>query len=750
MGKGKNKRKAQTDSYERFYDVDEMQVLGEGGNAKVYTANDKETGESVALKVLLHFDKEKIARFKQEISVMDGLRGQIKGVMPILRSDKEYCWYSMPTAQSLLDYLKSKNINQLIDVVSPLLISLAETLELLHKQGIHHRDIKPANMYILDGIPCVGDFGLVEFPDNDNLTRDDRGLGAIFTIAPEMKRNPVNADGAKADVFSFAKTIWMLLTLDEKGFDGQYDWNDDAFRLHHYEHLKDEYFVEVEYLLKTATESDPNKRPTMPEVKDALIKWGEIRKDNKLCQVNEWRFLLAQIFPNMSPQSATITKPEQIVYILNVIGKSPAYNHMLYSDGGGLDFESAQMANEEGCIYVISNSFYDVLKPKALNIETFADSRWNYFLLEADNLKPIFGGDYDGEDLVEDVPGHYVDSTCAVYGVYDYHSGVKLPLGSKRVTRYTKGKFLIVNKMGPYNKIQGTYDGRHGVMSPQELRGYVLKLENLLAKAVEKGVSEEVVLQSKVFNQNPYEERMKQDSCLLKAGIEHNLPSAKDYILANFYTWNFSEVLKENQNIGSGKLEYYFIMEGVQDFLQKILGNYWYLAEDGSLQNSKESLLHIFFVKNREIAIQIREHLNGILYKRCKGFDTDCLKSSIGFSIEWKSVGKPTHLFTKEEIEYEMRNADDRMANRLVIDEDGFVHVIPADSNLGELYPVYHEAWGAYKNYVGKFANLRVETEYRNSLACWVKYLQTGQQQYCDCDQYCNVEEVIQKIKRLM
>ena len=50
----------------------------------------------------------------------------------------------------------------------------------------------------------------MDFPDNDDFTKSDRGLGAIFTIAPEMKRNPKPADASKADVFSLAKTLWML------------------------------------------------------------------------------------------------------------------------------------------------------------------------------------------------------------------------------------------------------------------------------------------------------------------------------------------------------------------------------------------------------------------------------------------------------------------------------------------------------------------------------------------------------------
>ena len=83
----------------------------------------------------------------------------------------------------------------------------------------------------------------------NNFTRNDKGLGAIFTIAPEMKRNPKGADGSKADVYSLAKTLWMILSGDEKGFDGQYSSIDQTHGLRFYDHLKNEYLVEIEELL---------------------------------------------------------------------------------------------------------------------------------------------------------------------------------------------------------------------------------------------------------------------------------------------------------------------------------------------------------------------------------------------------------------------------------------------------------------------------------------------------------------------
>jgi hypothetical protein len=51
--------------------------------------------------------------------------------------------------------------------------------------------------------------------------------------------------------------------------------------------------------------------------------------------------------------------------------------------------------------------------------------------------------------------------------------GKQLPDNYKVVNRYLKGKFLIILKSGPYNKINSTYDGRHGMCSSDEFRSYI-------------------------------------------------------------------------------------------------------------------------------------------------------------------------------------------------------------------------------------------------------------------------------------
>lgn len=69
---------------------------------------------------------------------------------------------------------------------------------------------------------------------------------------------------------------------------------------------------------------------------------------------------------------------------------------------------------------------------------------------------------------------------------------------------------------------------------------------------------------------------------------------------------------------------------------------------------------------------------------------------------------------------------------KLVIDEDGYAHIIQ-NPNLGFLYPVAQETWGAGNMYVGKNSNLSdLHDSYVLCMNLWLVYLKNGQHMYDD------------------
>ncbi|MGB4658922.1 MAG: protein kinase [Mobilitalea sp.] len=702
--------------------------------------------------------EEKKARFKDEIKIMISHYKQVAGIMPIIDYSYEELWYVMPLAKPIISHIEEKNLD--LNKIIQLAINYAFVLAEIHSKGISHRDIKPLNLYILDNKCVFGDFGLADFPESENdFTRSDRGLGAIFTIAPEMKRNPKTADGKKADVFSFAKTIWMLLTLDEKGFDGPYVNNDSSFSLRYKDKYRAEHLVELERLLKDATDNDPIKRPNMEEFITRLVEYQTILNDKMLSQESDWKFLSNALFGSFEPKSIEWTDTNVIVKIINEICSCNAYNHMMFPDGGGNDLKCAEIAAEEGCIYIYEKTGgCSLVRPQFLRYESFGENfTWNFFWLEAAELHPILLEEHvrtgrNGvrrETVVEDYPKHYVSADYVQYEVYDYDSGEKLPKGFKLLMRYLGGRFLIVMKFGAYNRISATYDGRHMLVDCQRFRKYLEEMIQYETIAKEENKNPEAVL-GHYFYDNIFEPK---NSKIEKNVIEKSdLTKAKSIISKGFYSWKIPLIDEKTEN-RKAVVEFYFEFKPSGGYLHNFLmEEKWYLSKEGFFYKSlPEKSNNLYTLIDREDSIKMAEKIMEVIKEKCKEGCNEPLQLKSYVNIHMRRIGKPTHLFTKEELEKEMRDADDRYNNKAVIDEYGFVKILK-DSNTGYLYPVQNESWNAGNKYVGKYADLSdIDEVYCNLLLAWRDYLQTDRSEYLDYYQKVNdLDELIKEIKTYM
>ncbi len=677
----------------------------------------------------------------------------------------------MPIADECMTYIENNQTqnenDNIINIINGV-IQLCETLEKLHNKNISHRDIKPSNIYFYDGRYSFSDFGLVGISEGtQHFTRSDKGLGAIFTIAPEMKRNPKKADGKKADVFSLAKTMWMFLSSDEKGFDGVYNYLDRSHSLSYINKYRHTHLVEIHELLKAATDNDPNNRPSIKQFKETLIEWLNIFGDPQKSQISDWLFLEKQLFGTYPPKTAIWDNCEQIVDILNIIGTTPAFNHMLLSSNGGEDFKFAKLSNEESCIELYDDLLCRIIKPKRLIYEGFDNNcEWNYFLLELDELKPILSDNAFGiEKLVEDSPAHYVSASAAQYGVYDYDSGKKLPDGYKEVYRHTKGKLLFVMKFGPYNHISATYDGRHGSCESFDFRKHIEDLIELYAKIYDeaKKIKElsdlnEIELMHKilsldVFQNNPYEKQ--NDDMYDKDKVKRvysDKKLSKEYLKEKHASICFKDLFpQEAIESDNETIIFYFAYNnpGSSSF-SFLLDKGEYIAVDGYIKHfdapSSEKCFHI---SNRNMATELVKGFNNHI--RCF-LEQNNLKPLEDYqnpvSIESRRIGKPTHLFKRSEIEELMRNADDRVDNQMVIDENGYAKIIGRYDN-GHLYPVRIETWDSGNNYVGKYSDLTtLDDVYMMLLEGWYCYLCSNKNVYMDHYVDANDEKtLIEKIK---
>jgi serine/threonine protein kinase len=448
--------------------------LGSGGNGDVWQATKLGYGPH-AIKILRKVNDESYERFKIEIESLVKL-GAHEGIVPLIdkyipeKRNSGHAWYVMPLATPFEEYRKDKKA----DVITADFIKLAKVIDYLHAHKISHRDIKPTNFLYWNGTLCLSDFGLVKYPGQRNLTSERRDIGAKFTMAPEMRRHAWKADGIPADVYSFAKSLWIAITDVPLGFDGQYNQT-SSISLRNY--LKGFYTTKLDQLLIECTETDPNLRPNITSVISRLEEWLSLLENFSERNLVEWTELTQKLFPLGAPSRTTWTQIDAICAVLSEVAEVPALNHMFYPSGGGNTITSVSRSSEDGMIMLhIGEKIAEILKPKKLTYEHFnGDTHWNYFRLEAELIKPtgIEGAlDSDGisETLTEITPGVYYP-----YLHWDYNdfNGQPLPETARPVTRYLKGSFVFFSTNSAYNNTSETYDARHNKMTEELFRSYI-------------------------------------------------------------------------------------------------------------------------------------------------------------------------------------------------------------------------------------------------------------------------------------
>jgi serine/threonine-protein kinase len=444
----------------------------------------RDGSEKVALKILLKTKPIAYARFRDEIHVMRDSVG-VQGILPIIdcelpeKLETARAWYAMPVATPIVVHLASATARDKVAAVA----SIAETLAVLHARGIRHRDIKPTNLLAKDGCYYLGDFGLVDYPKKKDLTGRREELGPRWTMAPEVRRFGRDADPLSADVYSLAKTLWILLRGEAKGFEGQYI---PGGILSIRPSVGQLYITSLESLLVEATDHDPKKRPIMARFAEGLRRWIHIATSFPEHNRLEWEETQRRLFPLVLPERTVWTSINEIVDVLNVLGETSNLNHLLFPSGGGLDLKrAAQSARENGCIEIDTNGIITIVKPLRLLFESFgAKPEWNYFRLEADRLVPcgVYPGldEKRGHEEVTDVGGKlYAPRACLDANEY---RGKRLPKGSRGVMRYFGGAFVIFQKTSIYNSTPQTYDGRHNKMTSDEFREYIARIIGRLAK----------------------------------------------------------------------------------------------------------------------------------------------------------------------------------------------------------------------------------------------------------------------------
>ena len=196
------------------YQLGEM--IGTGGMADVYIAQDQRLSREIAVKILrsdLAKDPTFVSRFRKEAKAAAGLNHP--GIVAVYDSGEE------PAPYIVMELVSGHTLRELIhngerlplDRALEIGAGILAALEYSHQRGIVHRDIKPANVMITDkGDVKVMDFGIARAMDDlgATLTSTWNVVGTAQYLSPEQALGEI-AD-APTDIYSTGCLLYELLT----------------------------------------------------------------------------------------------------------------------------------------------------------------------------------------------------------------------------------------------------------------------------------------------------------------------------------------------------------------------------------------------------------------------------------------------------------------------------------------------------------------------------------------------------------
>jgi len=191
-------------------------MIGTGGMADVYIAQDQRLSREVAIKILrsdLAKDPTFVSRFRKEAKAAAGLNHP--GIVAVYDSGEDpapYIVMELVSGHTLRELIHGGERLQL-DRALEIGAGILEALDYSHQRGIVHRDIKPANIMITDkGDVKVMDFGIARAMDDlgATLTSTWNVVGTAQYLSPEQALGEV-AD-APTDIYSTGCLLYELLT----------------------------------------------------------------------------------------------------------------------------------------------------------------------------------------------------------------------------------------------------------------------------------------------------------------------------------------------------------------------------------------------------------------------------------------------------------------------------------------------------------------------------------------------------------
>ena len=200
-----------------------LELIGQGGMADVYLAQDIILNRTIAIKILrtsLAKDPIYVTRFQREASAAAALSH--KNIVEIYDvgedEDKYYIVMEYVPGMTLKELILKRgavHVVEAIDIMKQVISGISKA----HQLGIIHRDLKPQNILVTDsGVAKIADFGIASMQSLAQVTQTDVIMGSLHYLAPELAR------GEKATAQSYVYALGIVfyeLLRGEVPFNGE-------------------------------------------------------------------------------------------------------------------------------------------------------------------------------------------------------------------------------------------------------------------------------------------------------------------------------------------------------------------------------------------------------------------------------------------------------------------------------------------------------------------------------------------------